>query len=80
MQISTVIGALNSVGEQAEPCEEPVVSGFGSDFTPGNVTLISLLSKKSSNHDIILPLILREINASKMTMWSALSKALSKSR
>ena len=76
MEISTVIRALSSVGERAEP----VVSVCGSDFTPSNVTLISLLSRKSSSHDIILPLIPREINASKMTMWLAISKALSKSR
>ena len=31
-EISTVIRALNSVGERAEPCGEPVVSG--SNFTP----------------------------------------------
>jgi len=33
MEISTVIRALNSVGERAEPCGEPAVSGCGSDFT-----------------------------------------------
>jgi len=44
------------------------------------MTLIFLLSRKSSTHGIILPLIPREISASKMTIWSALSKALSKSR
>ena len=34
VEISTVIRALNSVGERAEPCGEPVVSGRGSDFIP----------------------------------------------
>jgi len=29
MEISTVITALNSVGERSEPCGEPVVSGCG---------------------------------------------------
>jgi len=80
VEISAVIRALNSVGERAEPCGEPVVSGCESDFTPWTVTLISLLSRKSSTHDIILPLMPREIKASKMTMWLALSKALSRSR
>ena len=34
MVISTLIRAFNGVGERAEPCGEPVVSGCGSDFTP----------------------------------------------
>jgi hypothetical protein len=34
MEISTIIRGLNSVGERAEPCGEPVVSGCESEFTP----------------------------------------------
>ena len=34
MEISTVIKELNSVDEKAEAYVEPVVSGYGSDFTP----------------------------------------------
>ena len=56
------------------------MTGCGSDFTPLNVTLVSLLYRKSSSHYIFLPLIPREINAFKMAMWLTLSKALSKSR
>ena len=34
VEISTVIRALNSVGERVEPCWEPVVSRCESDCTP----------------------------------------------
>ena len=35
VEISTVIRALNSVGERAEPCGESVVSGCESDLPLG---------------------------------------------